>query len=83
MGKFKDEVFSEVLAKGIFGQIWKNQKVSQRASMNSTEITVFIYTHTHTHTQIWYFYFIFNIFSVYKMYIANAVNIFRVNGDEM
>lgn len=39
----KDEVFSEVLSKDIFGQMSKNLKVSQRANMSSTEIAVFIY----------------------------------------
>lgn len=47
--------------------------------MSSTEITVFIYTHV----QILYFCFIFGILSIYKMYVINAVNVFRVNGDEM
>lgn len=77
--KVKDEVFSKVLTKDIFGQISKDLKVSQRANMNSTGITIFIYTHM----QILYFCFIFNTLNVYKMYITNAVNIFRANGDEM
>lgn len=40
-----DEIFSKVLSKDIFGQMSKHLKVSQRANMSSTEITVFIYTH--------------------------------------
>lgn len=44
--KVKDEVFSKVLSKDVFGQMSKKLKVSQRANMSSTETTVFIYTCT-------------------------------------
>lgn len=56
-----------------------NLKVSHRANISSTEITVFIYTDM----QIFYFCSILNILSVYKMYGTNTVNIFKVNRDEM
>lgn len=47
--KIKYEVFSKVFPKDIFDQMPKNLKVSQRANISGTEITVFIYSiHTHS-----------------------------------
>lgn len=44
----KEEDFSEVLSKDIFGKTSKDLEIPPRANRISTEIPVFVYTHTHT-----------------------------------
>lgn len=73
--KIKYEVFSKVFPKDIFDQMPKNLKVSQRANISGTEITVFIYS-IHTHTQILYFFFVFSIFKHIQNVYNKWVNIF-------